>query len=68
MTKLEQKLKELGYKQHNYFKRRYIKEISYLYIAIQLDSYGVKITDYFANDKQSKKEMQKDLEILKECE
>ena len=73
MTKLEEKLKKLGYEEHQYFKKRYVKEkkiepFSFIYIAIELDKYGVQIIGYSAIDKQSKEEMQKDLEVLRNVE
>lgn len=73
MSRLEEKLKKLGYEEHQYFKKRYVKEkkiepFSFIYIAIELDKYGVQIIGYSAIDKQSKEEMQKDLEELRNVE
>ena len=73
MSRLEEKLIELGYEEHQYFKKRYVKEkkiepFSFIYIAIELDKYGVQIIGYSAIDKQSKEEMQKDLEVLRNVE
>lgn len=82
MTKLEQKLIELGYVyiQHNdYFKKQFTR---YIYISIELDNNKLKVNDYGVDYKteyfrkqhqldklqQAFNEMQKDLEVLKEYE
>ena len=78
MTKLEEKLVELGYKLREGFKCTYTKDIGYCILKIYYDG---EVLDGFADinyqylytiqkkhiDK-AEKTLQKDLEILKECE
>ena len=82
MTKLEQKLQELGYeyiKHNDYFKKQYSR---FIYISIELDKDKLKVNDYGVDYKTNylKKQsqidnlqlafnvMQKDLEVLKQYE
>lgn len=81
MTKLEEKLQELGYK-NSVFQNRYIKyyEETDNYILIKLSNCKDEIKSYLywqsafyeqehiETLQQAFNEMQKDLEILKECE
>lgn len=80
MTKLEQKLIELGYKRTGYF--NFIKQVSENSLLIKLDVDRKKIletyVDYYAigvsyqwqidNLQQAFNQLQKDLEALKGCE
>lgn len=80
MTKLEEKLKELGYvyiKHNDYFKKQYSR---FIYISIELDKNKLKVNDYgvdyktdfirkqqqLDNLQQAFDEMQRDLEVLRE--
>ena len=81
MTKLEQKLQELGYEQQKLYKQLFEKEFNCalhktIFLNDQLTKVkGHKISPYGAfrtqqdidNLQQAFNEMQRDLEILKEC-
>ena len=84
MTKLEQKLIELGYEQSKLIKEFYEKKFNYTYITIYINPNSTikdewcgvqrKGLRHFQQKEQIKEldkafnQMQKDLKILKECE